>query len=50
MIHFCSLSSKSKKISGDSWCLHDYDYPKKEIENALFYHFHAVAQMYKVCK
>lgn len=43
--------SKSKKggggHSGESWCLHDYDYPKKEIENALFYHFHAVAQMYK---
>lgn len=44
-----STPTKSKDVRPvETWCLFDYEYPKREIESALYYHFHAVAQMYKV--
>ena len=44
----CAVQYQHLHGNATFMCLDDDEYPKYDVENAIFYHFHSVLNMYKV--
>ncbi len=43
----CALTAVKKNVSERSWCLVDEEYPARQVQLAIEYHYAAVAALYK---